>query len=163
MYKPLISFSYLLLIVMLTGWLGACSKESTPESRIIALIEEGELAAEDRNLGFFRDVIAQDYTDAKGLSRDEFLRMLAGYFYRNRTIHLISRTEDVVVEDSKSARAVVIVGMAGSPVEGFDQLLTLRADLYRLELEFNMAKDIQLRYARWERMPPEALFQTSED
>jgi hypothetical protein len=163
MNKPLIPIIYLLLIVMLTGWLGACSKQATPESRIIALIEEGELAAEDRNLGFFRDVIAQDYIDAKGLSRDAFLRMLAGYFYRNRTIHLISRTEDVVVEDSESARAVIIVGMAGSPVEGFDQLLTLRADLYRLELEFHMAEDIQLRYARWERIAPEALFLVPED
>lgn len=163
MYKQFIQLSYLFLIVILTGWLGACSTETTPESRIIALIEEGELAAEDRNLGFFRDVIAQDYTDASGLSRDEFLRMLAGYFYKHRSIHLVSRIEDVVLEDSKTARAVLIVGMAGSPVEGFDQLLTLRADLYRLELEFNMAEDIQLRYARWERMPPESLFQTSGD
>jgi len=162
MYLRLKQLSNLMLIVILSGWLGACGTESPPESRIIALIKEGELAAEDRNLGFFRDVMARDYTDAKGLSRDEFLRMLAGYFYRNRSIHLISRTEDVVVEGPETARAVIIVGMAGSPVEGFDQLLTLRADLYRLELEFNIAEDIQLRYARWERIAPEALFQTPE-
>ncbi len=145
-------------LIMVTVGLVGCGQDASPEQRINELIREGELAAEDRDLAFFRETISQEFSNEQGLTRDQMLQTLSGYFFRNRKIYLITRIEDTFFDEGGAARTTVIVGMARSPVEGFDQLLALRADLYRLQLEFDMDEEIQLRHAHWERIKPEALF-----
>lgn len=147
------------MIVSLVLLFTACSgPDESPGSRIRTLIEEGVEAGEDRSLDFFRDIIDEDYGDDHGNGKTEVLRILAGYYYRNRSIHLVSHIDEISIDVDGRARAVVIVGMAGSPVEGFEQLLALRADIYRLELDFKMEEDIRLIWASWRRMEPESVF-----
>lgn len=147
------------MIVPLVLLIAACSgPDESPESRIRTLIEEGVEAGEDRSLDFFREHIDQDYSDDHGNGKKEILRLLVGYYYRNRSIHLVSHIDEISIMDDGQARAVVIVGMAGSPVEGFEQLLALRADIYRLELNFKMDEDIRLIQAAWRRIEPESVF-----
>jgi hypothetical protein len=45
--------------------------------------------------------------------------------------------------------------MAGSPMDGFEQLLALRAAVYRMELTFKLDAEIRLLHADWHRVDPE--------
>jgi hypothetical protein len=146
------------VVTLLMLLMGCGGPEEPLESRIRSLIETGREAAQDRNMEFFREVIDPEYSDSRGYGRAELLRMLTGYFYRNRSIYLVTRTEEIIPVEHNRARAVVYVGMAGSPVEGFEQLLTLRADLYRLELEFRLDEGLHLVHAQWRRANPEEVF-----
>jgi hypothetical protein len=146
-------------IVMLSILLVACGGGDEPlEVRVQSLIDRGRVAAEEHDMAFFREMIDPAYSDVQGNDRAGLLRLLTGYFYRNRSIYLVTRTEEIVQEEKDRVRAVVYVGMAGSPVEGFEQVLSLRADLYRLEMVFSQGKDLRLVHAQWQRASPEELF-----
>ena len=105
-----------------------------PEAEIRALLAAAEEAAEARDVGFFGDALADGYSDARGNDRDEILRELRGYFIANQRIEILSRIDEIVVEDDGSARAVVHAGMVGRRA-GAELIDGIDADLYRFELE----------------------------
>jgi hypothetical protein len=114
--------------------LGTGCAADDPEAKIRALLAAAEAAAEDRDTGFFGDVLAESYRDARGNDREEMLRNLRGYFIANQRIEIVSRVDEIVIEGQGAARAVVHAGMlgrrTGAPlIDGID------ADLYRFELE----------------------------
>ena len=144
---------------LLLPLLAACSQApESPEQHIRELIGQGEAAAEARDRDFFAEVISPDYSDADGRTRRDLLRMVTGYFLRNRAIHLLVRIEEIQLFEGERAQAVLYAGMAGSPVEGFEQLLALRAAVYRMELTFKLDADIRLLHADWRRVDPEEVF-----
>ena len=83
------------------------------------------------------------------------MRLIAGHFLRNRSIHVVLRVGEVRLEGDDRAQAVVYAGTAGSPVEGFEQLLALSTDLTRLELGFEVGGEVRLIAASWRRATPE--------
>jgi len=116
--------------------LAACGEPpAAPEARLRALIEAAEQAAEDHEISLFRQVVADDYQDQRGLDRQTMLRMVQGALLRNRQIHLLTLVRDIDVEQAR-ARATVLVAMAGQPIESTEALLNVRADLMRFEVEF---------------------------
>ena len=141
---------------LLLPLLAACSRApESPEQRIRELIGQGEAAAEARDRVFFAEVISPDYSDREGRTRRDLRRMVTGYFLRNRAIHLLLRIDEIQLLEGEKARAVLYTGMAGSPVDGFEQLLALRAAVYRMELTFRLGGDIRLIHAEWRRVNPE--------
>jgi hypothetical protein len=61
--------------------------------------------------------------------------LIAGYILRNKSIHLFSRVQDITLgEDKTQADVILYVAMAGVPVTNVDQLMLVRADLYRFDL-----------------------------
>jgi len=106
---------------------------SDPEAEIRALLAAAEEAAEARDVGFFGGALADDYRDARGNDRAEMLRKLRGYFIANQRIEILSRVDEIVVEDDGSARAVVHAGMVGRRA-GAELIDGIDADLYRFEL-----------------------------
>lgn len=140
---------------LLLTLLSACSGgESTPEQRIRELIGEAEAAAESRSRGLFDEIVSDAYQDQAGRGRRELLRLIQGYFLANQSIHLLVRIQQVTVEGPETASAVVYAGMAGSPVAGFEQLLAMRAAVYRLDLGFTLDADPKLVSAQWRRLEP---------
>jgi hypothetical protein len=107
---------------------------SDPEAEIRALLAEAETAAEARDAGFFGDLVAPAYRDARGNDREQVLRMLRGLFIANQRVEIVSRVEEVVVEGGDAARAVVHAGMLGQR-SGAALLAGVEAELYRFELE----------------------------
>ncbi|MEW7981215.1 MAG: hypothetical protein AB2813_15930 [Candidatus Sedimenticola endophacoides] len=79
-------------------------------------------------------------------------RLALGYFLRHKSIHLLTQIERIELLDEERARVVLFVAMAGSPLEGVEQLLNLRADLHRFELDL-VLEQAQWRVARahWQR------------
>ena len=102
---------------LLLPLLAACSQApESPEQHIRELIGQGEAAAEARDRDFFAEVISPDYSDADGRTRRDLLRMVTGYFLRNRAIHLLVRIEEIQLLEGERAQAVLYAGMAGSQI-----------------------------------------------
>jgi hypothetical protein len=140
--------------------LNACSgPPDSPEARVEGFIHAAEEAAETRSLDFFKASIAESYMDDHGLSKKELLRMLAGYFFRNQSIHVVSKITDLSIADDGYAEVVIFAALAGSPEVGFEQLAQLRGDTYRIELSLLLSDDdIQIVRASWERSTPAEAF-----
>ena len=100
--------------LLASAWLlAACGPATTPEAEIRALIETAETAAEARDAGTLRELIADDYRDGAGRDADEIRRYLHGYLIAHQSIHLITRIDGIEIEGSEVARVQVTVGMLG--------------------------------------------------
>lgn len=117
------------LAVLATG----CAADD-PEAEVRALLAAAEAAAEARDVGFFGDILAESYRDARGNDREEMLRRVRGYFIANQRIEIVSRVDEIVIDGEGAARAVVHAGMLGRRT-GAPLLDGIDADLYRFELE----------------------------
>jgi hypothetical protein len=107
---------------------------SDPEAEIRALLAAAEEAAETRDAGYFGDLVGEGYRDSRGQDRTELLRMLRGYFIANQRIEILSRIDEVALQGSDAARAVVHAGLVGQR-SGAELLAGVDVDLYRFELE----------------------------
>jgi len=122
------------LALLLAATLAAGCGAEDPEADIRALLAQAEDAAEARDAGFFGALLGDAYRDTRGNGRDEAMRMLRGYFLANQRIEIVSRVDEVVLEGSDAARAVVHAGMVGQRA-GAGMLAGVDGDLYRFELE----------------------------
>ncbi len=129
---------------------GGCSAQD-PATAIEQLIEETEVAAESRDTGHFRRLIADSYVDARGNDREQLINLIRGYFLANQSIDVLSRIEAVELSGDDAAEVVVLAGvLARRPgaglLDGFD------GRVYRLELELvENGGDWQIIGASWER------------
>ncbi|NNF52762.1 MAG: hypothetical protein HKN59_10030 [Gammaproteobacteria bacterium] len=121
------------LIVLAT--MSACDDKTTPEQEIRALVREAQIAAEERQVGDLARLISEQYGDERGNNKDELVRMLRLQMIRNQVIYLMVRTGEITLLDDMSAKAVVRVAMAGGPLETYEDLARLGAELYRFDLE----------------------------
>lgn len=113
---------------------------ATPEAQLRALIDDVEQAAESHEISVFRNVVADDYQDEHGFNRQTVLRIVQGVLVRNQQIHLLSLVRRLDVEEA-TASAVVLVAMAGQPIESTEALLNVRADLMRFDVDFVRRSD----------------------
>lgn len=120
--------------VLLALAFGGCAGPADPEAQLRALITAAEAAAEQRDTGFFRDLIAPGYADSRGNDRQRLIDYLRGYFLVHREIDVVSRIATVEVSGADAARIVVHAGILGRRA-GQPALAGLAADLYRIELE----------------------------
>ena len=130
-----VRMSVLILGLLLFGCGG---EEQTPEARIRALISAGEVAAESRDISGVLDLISERYRDERGLDRQAVKRIVAGQFLTHQSIHLLVQTDAVRLLTPTRAEALTYVAMSGTRIDGPDDLLGLRADLYRFDLELEI-------------------------
>ena len=97
---------------MLPMVLSGCSEPSTPEAEIRALIEKAEIAAEARDLGDIRPLIADTYTDRRGYRKADIERLLRLVFVTHQSVHLQVYVETIELPQPDIANAVALVGMA---------------------------------------------------
>ena len=143
--------SLLLLLSVLSG----CGRETplTPEQQIRALLDRAEAAVEARDLSAATELISSHYSDDSGRNRHEMRRMLAGYFLRHKSIHLLKQVEQITLSSETTARAVLFIGMVGSQAGAVDSISQWRGDLVRLEVQLLREADAQwrLHQASWRR------------
>lgn len=123
---------------------GCGEPRGTREERVRAFVAEAEASAEARRLADFSDYLSEGYHDKHGNGRREVLRLLAAHFLRNQSLHLTTRIPDIRLTSPSEAEAKVLVAMAGSPLTGPEQFLSLQADVYRFHLYFR-EEDGELR------------------
>ncbi len=128
-------FAALLIVFCALGFLHGCGAENnSPEEEVGKFVAAGEKAAEERNLGAVKKLISEKYSDEKGREKIDIVRVAAGYFLRNKNIHLFSRMGSLEFPGTEKAELQVYVAMAGLPVESADMFLEARADLYRFDM-----------------------------
>lgn len=115
--------------------LAGCGEQDSPEDRIRQLIADGESAVEARSIADARALVSENYLDGKKRTRRDLTRLLAGYFLRHKSIHLLVQVNEILIEEAGRARAVIYVAMAGRPLDDVSRLPLVRANLYRFELE----------------------------
>jgi hypothetical protein len=133
--------------------LAACGKELSPEEQVRRYIAEGVDAVEARELTRIRDLISEQYTDPAKRTRRDLTRLVGGYLLRHKSIHLLTHVNRLEVVDERHAEVELYVAMAGSPITGVEQLLTMRADLHRFEMKLGKGEkdNWQLLTAKWRR------------
>ncbi len=120
--------------------ISACSGDpENPEQQIREMISAGEEAVEARSILKTLGFVSSDYRDKQGRQKREIQRLVAGYILRNKSAHLLTRVQNIALNGDKTRADVILyVGMTGAPVTSADQLMLLRADLYRFDLSMKL-------------------------
>jgi len=117
-----------------------CGAPVTPESRVRAVVAEGELAAEARDLGGLMALVSPDFQDARGGDREELRRFLRGYFVMHQSVHLLTRIESVEFPYEDYARVRLTVGALGRESEA-ETTFDVAADVHEVALELRLEGD----------------------
>ncbi|MCU7906422.1 MAG: hypothetical protein KZQ76_11395 [Candidatus Thiodiazotropha sp. (ex Epidulcina cf. delphinae)] len=142
-----------LMLLLISG----CSDRTpTPEERLRALIAEAESHLEARDLSAAMAFVDPAYRDSRGRDIRQLRAMLAGYFLRHGSIHILSGIKHIEIKTASDAQVLIYAGLAGSPEETAKPLSEWRGDLLRLQLRFvSDDGEWRLKEVTWRRVRPE--------
>ena len=124
--------------VALAAGLAASCGTGDPDAEIRERLADAERAAEHRETGFFREVIAPGYHDTRGNDRDALWMQIRGFFLASSSVEVQMRIDDVDVDGDEAATVVLHLGLKGR--RGGEALLEgADGELRRVELE--LARD----------------------
>ncbi len=132
----------------------SCRPEpGSPEEQLRALFSEAEEAAENRHTGALKKLVSDFYADRRGHDKQAIVALLQFYFFRHKSIHLLTQVHSTTFPEPTRAEATVFVAMAGQPIPGRDELSRLRADLHRFDFELvsESSGDWKVTRAEWRR------------
>jgi len=139
----------LVVVMLLTGCRDA---RTSPEEQVRTLINSATAAAEQKQIGTLRDLISERYADDQGQNKRAIEALLRLHFLRNENLHLYAHIQSVTLPQPDRAQATVLVAMAGVPMVSAQDLIAVRADLYRFEIEFAREdKTWRVQRAAWRR------------
>lgn len=138
----------LLLTVLLAIAIPGCDSPAPgPETEIRSLLQAAEQAAQEHDLGLFKDHLASGYTDRHGNDREAFINHLRLLFLRYRQPHLLTRIETIHLPSPRRAEVTLWLGSADSS--------RLSLDSHRVELILILNKnEWQVLHADWRRAAP---------
>jgi hypothetical protein len=133
--------------VALSIILSACGGPVTgTEEQLRQWVSDGEEAAEAKERRDLIGMISPAYADARGNERSDIENVLRAYFFRQNSIALLTKIEELRVFGDSAAEIELTIGMAGQN----DGILGFSADAYRFELELTRETDDWLLIsARW--------------
>jgi hypothetical protein len=145
--KPL---SQVLCLVGVFFLILSCSDNAvSPQDEIRAYINSGVDAAEGRDTDALAELMHGDYSDQKGYNQKQLTGLLRGYFFRHKNIHLFTKIDSIELLAENEAMVQMHVAMAGSAISDVDALSSLRARIYRFELQLIKQDEWLLRHALW--------------
>jgi hypothetical protein len=147
--------------VALLPLLLACSAEpDSPEARVRALLDRAEVAAEEKNVDAMMELVSLDYKDTTGRRKHNIHGILAFYFLRNKSIHLLTRIQEITFPEPERSEVTVLVAMAGRPIESAADLIGVRSSLYRFDfaLKDEGDEDWKVYGAEWKPAQREDFF-----
>jgi hypothetical protein len=146
-YRRLVGFWSAVVSVACVAGLSACGgPEAGSEEQLRQWVNRGEEAAEAKQRRELIDMISPAYTDTRGNDRGDIENILRVYFFRQNSITLLTKIEEIRVYGDSAAEVELTVGMAGQN----DAVLGFSADAYRFQLELEREGDDWLLIsARW--------------
>lgn len=146
-----LNFSKALSICSICFLLLACSdKPTTPEDEIRLYLKKGVEAAENREHSDLTDLIDDGYLDQRGVDKSNISTLLRAYFFRHKNIYLFTKIRDISFPADNEAEVILHVAMAGSVISDASVLTSLRARMYRFELQLVKQDEWLLRSASWQ-------------
>lgn len=144
-------------VLLILPLLHACGADrASPEERIRQLLDSGEQAVESRSISAVSPLFSAAYSGRDGHDKRALLRLLAGYFVSHQSIHLLTQVSRLELtgdaDPRRRAQVTLFVAVAGQPIASSAQLLSLRADLIRLDLSLILEEDEwRVLHAAWRR------------
>ena len=125
-----------IFVVLMVASLIACSGDDTsPEQQIAQLNSDAKLAVEAKDVSALKDMVADDFKSGQ-YDKNSIIRLVALYLLGHKNLHLFSLTRSLQIIDQDNAKAAVLVAMAGQPIENADQLIDLRAEMLRFDVNY---------------------------
>jgi hypothetical protein len=138
-------------IVCIAFFLQACSGSAiSREDEIKQYIETGVKAAENRSSRDLAELIDENYLDHKKLNKTQITKLARLYFFRHKKIFLFTKIDGIEFVAENQAIVNLHVAMAGSVISDASALSSLRAKIYKFELELIKQEEWLLQRARWE-------------
>ncbi len=143
---------YLYILLPVLVFISSCKDSAlTPEDEIRAFIAQGVEAAENRNSGDLEEMIHPQYSDQKGFNQDRLIKMVKLYFFRHKNIYLFTKIDEIKIFSDQEALVTLHVAMAGQAISSLSMLSSLRAQIYRFELDLVKQGDKwMLQHAEWQ-------------
>ena len=118
-----------LLLSLFLFFTSSCSNSDTPESVATDFINRCESIFEKRQLRNVKNLISERYQDPQGRSKEDISAIAAGYVFRNRNIHILSRLTSAVKNDDR-IEMTILAAIAAMPINDASALPGLNADMY---------------------------------
>ncbi len=133
-------FRNCILVALTLVFLNSCAEKS-PDEEIAEYIDTVAKHVENKSTGGLRKLIADDYLDDSGFSKSEILRIAAGYFLRKQSIHVLYKTEDIIInEEDKSAIIAIYAAISDTELQK-DELRLLQAEFHKLVVRLKKDSD----------------------
>jgi len=128
-----------------------CQGDANPEDQVRGFIADAVEAAERRDVGALRGLIASDYADGRGNDKAALVNYCRFLILQHQTLRVFADVEQIELLSPVWARATLRAALAGREVE--QAWWQTQADFYRFELEL-IAADGQWRLVRadWSRL-----------
>ena len=110
-----------------------------------------EQAIEQRNVDDFMDHINESYSDSQSRNRDDIRRIAQLHVLRNKNLHLFRHITSMDFVEDKSAQVVVLVALAGRPIDSVESLSSLKAELMKFHVRFIFDQQWTVVSADWSR------------
>lgn len=150
------AFSLFFILLLAHGILGCSDDPLSAEEQLRGTIREAESTIQARDLSATLEFVDADYRDNNGFDLRQLRAMLAGYFLRHKSIHILTTIDNIEVREDGYAQVLIYAGLAGSPQDRERSLSQWRGDLLRLELTFLQQDDDWLvSEADWRRATPQ--------
>ena len=142
---PLLAALALALALLACG-----SDPETPEGQVEALLAELEQAAEQGDVGTFKEHVSERYADDYGNDKQALAAYVTFHVMRNQRRHIVLNLRTIDIREPTLAQVSLHAGLAG---RGGD--LT-RADVYQIDLDLEDEGDGEWRlvWAQWKRAAP---------
>jgi hypothetical protein len=138
-------------ILSIAFLLHACSDdELSKEDEIKQYIESGIEAAEDRSTSDLAELIDENYLDEKSINKAQLTKLLRLYFFRHKNIYLFTKIDEIDFLAENEALVTLHIAMAGSVISDQSVLSSLRAKIYKFELELIKQDKWLLQRAKWQ-------------
>lgn len=151
-----------LLIAMLALLLAACGTEvPAPEEMVRERIEEGRDYAANRKIEQLVEMVTDDFTASRGITRENLPTWLARFYLTTRSPQVLVRIREINA-DWQTAKATLLVGTANLSLEQLD-FDNFRGRLLHMEIDLRFVDETwMVSRVEWRDARPEDLtiFQT---
>ena len=151
-----------LLIALLALLLAACGTEvPAPEEMVRERIEEGRDYAANRKIEQLVEMVTDDFTASRGITRENLPTWLARFYLTTRSPLVLVRIREINA-DWQTAKATLLVGTANLSLEQLD-FDNFRGRLLHMEIDLRFVDETwMVSRVEWRDARPEDLtvFQT---
>ena len=152
--------SFLLSLLFLTCFLISCTPSTTPEQIVDGFITVCEKSIEKGSGRELRNLIAEDYMDSSGRTKQALGAIASGYLLRNKAIYCYRLIDSVIINEDDSISARVLTALAAQPITDVAILPQINSDIYWFDVTIAEQNDEwKLINASWKKAMLEDFFQ----
>jgi len=152
--------SFFLPLLFLVCFLNSCTPSTTPEQIVDNFVTACEKSVEKGSGRELRNLIAEDYMDSAGRTKQDLGAIASGYLLRNKEIYCYRLIDSVIINEDDSISARVLTALAAQPITDVAILPQMNSDIYWFDITIaEQNNDWKLVNATWKQAMLEDFFQ----